>query len=177
MEKPSEWVALAFQVDREAFVARCSWPILLAANEPEPQVSSGAITETFADEVTYGSLKKPDPPRLRAVTGRPALYPVRKVHTMIPLGIILGRAPTSDILLADRQVSKSHALFRSDSDGWMLSDIGSRNGTCVNERRLEPHSEAVALRLGDIVSFGYRAFFFLDAATSWERIRAAAKRE
>jgi hypothetical protein len=169
VETPSDLVALAIKLKREEFIARHSHPILLAVNEPEPPTNNNDV---FPDDVTYGSMKKLEvPPRSRPITGRPALYAVVKVHKMIPHGIILGRATTSDIVIADRQVSKSHAMFQDDDDGWVIADIGSRNGTCVNERRLEAHGAAAPLHVGDILSFGYRTFFFLDAATCWERMK------
>lgn len=55
-----------------------------------------------------------------------------------------------DILLHHASVSRMHAALERREEGWMLSDLGSRNGTTVNgvsvQRRL--------LMPGDIVAFG-----------------------
>ena len=40
-------------------------------------------------------------------------------------------------------------------DGWMLRDLGSMNGTCVNDLRI---TAIVRVRPGDRVSFGAVAF-------------------
>lgn len=55
-----------------------------------------------------------------------------------------------DILLHHSGVSRQHALLEFREEGWLLSDMGSRNGTMVNgvsvQRRI--------LVPGDIVTFG-----------------------
>ncbi|MDG6106220.1 FHA domain-containing protein [Dactylosporangium aurantiacum] len=62
----------------------------------------------------------------------------------------IGRAPDNDIVLADLQVSRYHAeLVRTDG-GLRLVDLGTRNGSFVNGRRV---GEA-DLRSGDLLSFG-----------------------
>jgi hypothetical protein len=53
--------------------------------------------------------------------------------------ITVGRAANNDIVLADPTISKIHCYFRQGSKGeWILTDLGSRNGTLVNGRRLTP---------------------------------------
>jgi hypothetical protein len=46
----------------------------------------------------------------------------------------LGRSPEATIVVADRLASRTHAAVRFDSvrDTWMLHDLGSRNGTCLD---------------------------------------------
>jgi hypothetical protein len=55
---------------------------------------------------------------------------------------VIGRAPGSTIHLSDSSVSRKHAEVRPAGDGWVVSDLGSTNGTKVNgatvsERRLK----------------------------------------
>jgi len=64
----------------------------------------------------------------------------------------VGRGPDSDLQLDQPHVSGEHALLQW-SDGWVVRDLGSRNGTFVGERRVEP-GEAVALTVGDELGFG-----------------------
>ena len=46
---------------------------------------------------------------------------------------IIGRAPSSDIVLDMPGVSKLHASLQRDGDGdWTLSDLRSREGTYIN---------------------------------------------
>lgn len=64
----------------------------------------------------------------------------------------LGRHPAADMVLGHPTVSRWHAELRFDAtDGWVLSDLGSTNGTRVNGWRL---AAPQAVRPGDRVTFG-----------------------
>ncbi len=63
----------------------------------------------------------------------------------------LGRNPESDLVLSDRTVSRSHARLNLGPDGWMLTDLGSTNGTRVNGWIV---TRPQIVRPGDRVSFG-----------------------
>jgi hypothetical protein len=66
-------------------------------------------------------------------------------------GIVIGREGC-DVVLADPEVSRRHATVRAFGDGGVaIEDLGSTNGTFVNERRVDG---VVALRDGDSVRFG-----------------------
>lgn len=62
----------------------------------------------------------------------------------------LGRTG-ADVVLDDPTVSRLHAVVAEVSGGWVLEDLGSRNGTYVNGRRV---AGPVALRDGDVVRLG-----------------------
>ena len=50
----------------------------------------------------------------------------------------LGRHPESDIMLDDITVSRRHAeIERLDDGGYEVRDVGSLNGTYVNQERVE----------------------------------------
>ncbi len=61
-----------------------------------------------------------------------------------------GRHPDSDIFLDDVTVSRKHAVFVQEGDGYAVKDVGSLNGTYVN-RALVDHA---VLRTGDEVQIG-----------------------
>ena len=68
-----------------------------------------------------------------------------------------GRHPDSDIFLDDVTVSRRHALFRRTSDGYLVQDVGSLNGTYVNRDRIDE----VLLSGGDEVQIGkFRLVYF-----------------
>jgi len=68
-----------------------------------------------------------------------------------------GRSTRSDIFLDDVTVSRKHAVFVQENDGYAVRDVGSLNGTYVN-RELVDHA---ALRTGDEVQIGkFRLVFF-----------------
>jgi hypothetical protein len=50
-------------------------------------------------------------------------------------------------------VSRLHAVVKRDSNGVVVMDLGSSNGTYLNGRRLNPHLEE-SLNHGDIVALG-----------------------
>jgi len=54
--------------------------------------------------------------------------------------VIIGRSEDCDVVLVERQVSRHHAQIRRLDSQYVLEDLGSRNGTCVNGREVtEPH--------------------------------------
>ena len=61
-----------------------------------------------------------------------------------------GRHPGSDIFLDDVTVSRRHAEFRREDDEFKVVDVGSLNGTYVNQEAVE---SAVLLN-GDEVQIG-----------------------
>jgi pSer/pThr/pTyr-binding forkhead associated (FHA) protein len=46
--------------------------------------------------------------------------------------VTIGRDPTCDIVIADRQVSRFHTRITVTEDGTLLEDMGSKNGTYLN---------------------------------------------
>ena len=160
-----DYVSLALRVEQPEFVSQCAHPFLLSINEPM------RLDSQPPEQTTLIFDKEPKPAPMQPVTGRPVVHAVRKEQLLIPQSIIIGRASTSDIVIADRQISKLHALFQNVSERWELSDAGSRNGTWVGGRRLDGKGEPAPVRSGDVLSFGRAAFFFLDAAGLWDRLR------
>jgi pSer/pThr/pTyr-binding forkhead associated (FHA) protein len=62
----------------------------------------------------------------------------------------LGRHKNNDISVADPKVSSFHARIDRSPDGFVLVDLGSRNGTFVNGKRVE----SSVLKTGDEVRLG-----------------------
>ncbi|MFZ0325514.1 MAG: FHA domain-containing protein [Actinomycetes bacterium] len=70
-----------------------------------------------------------------------------------------GRHPESDIFLDDITVSRRHAEFRRDAEGFRVVDVGSLNGTYVNRARVDD----VRLINADEVQVGKYRLVFLSA--------------
>jgi len=65
--------------------------------------------------------------------------------------VVIGRSTTSDVPVLDRSMSRHHARLFSTPEGWMVEDLGSRNGTLVNGVRVEGRAPVKA---GDEISMG-----------------------
>ena len=74
-----------------------------------------------------------------------------------PSGATIGRSRSCDVVLDDPNVSRKHAEVRPRGGAWVLSDLGSTNGSTLNGRRLE-HPEVV--RPGDEIEIGASVMTF-----------------
>lgn len=66
---------------------------------------------------------------------------------------VIGRQLGSDIHLVDPSVSRRHAELEVRPDGFLARDLGSSNGTFVNDQRLQPYAPRL-LRPGDRLRVG-----------------------
>lgn len=70
----------------------------------------------------------------------------------------IGRDTSNDIVLEDTEVSRRHARLEARGASWVLMDVGSTNGTFLNDRELDGY---VRLRRGDRLKIGSHIFKFL----------------
>lgn len=66
----------------------------------------------------------------------------------------IGRSPDNDIPVPDPEVSRRHAQIMHQSNGYAIVDLGSTNGTFVNDVRvieLTPLKHGDLIRLGDAI--------------------------
>ncbi len=64
--------------------------------------------------------------------------------------IVIGRAPECELLLQHESISRKHARIARDDEGWVLRDLGSKNGSRVNTF----HVTDQILRNGDRLDLG-----------------------
>ena len=78
-----------------------------------------------------------------------------------PLGgpTLLGRSPECDIALTDGLLSRRHCRLMPTPDGWVLSDLDSRNGTHFRGHRISRH----VLRDGQVFQIGLINVLFHSA--------------
>jgi Domain of unknown function (DUF1707)/FHA domain len=67
----------------------------------------------------------------------------------------IGRTHDCDLRIENMSVSRLHAELNRGEDGWLLSDLGSHNGTRVNGWLVR---EPVPVRAGDLIQFGSATF-------------------
>ncbi|MQA05989.1 MAG: FHA domain-containing protein [Streptosporangiales bacterium] len=65
--------------------------------------------------------------------------------------VLIGRSPDCQILLDDNRMSRHHAQIAYEEDGWVLRDLGSRNGTFIGPTRVVRLNiaEPCAVRFGN----------------------------
>jgi len=108
----------------------------------------------------HGIPRNAEAPKTRLeVTGGPE---AGKVFTMEGEAMVIGRASqnaTWDVKLNDRTISRPHARIEHKGSACSLSDLGSANGTMVNNLFV---IEPVLLRDGDEIKMGETVIIFRD---------------
>lgn len=85
-------------------------------------------------------------------------YPLADEKTTV------GRGAKNQIVLDNPAVSTSHAMVVKKKDGFELSDMKSKNGTFVNDKKISSHS----LQKGDIIAIGrHELVFEIDTAADY----------
>jgi hypothetical protein len=67
-------------------------------------------------------------------------------------GLVIGRHPSCDVVVADETVSRRHAQLTFRDGGWVLQDLDSTNGTRLNGQ----YVGRCRLRAGDQLGLGER---------------------
>jgi len=78
----------------------------------------------------------------------------KRLPIKVPV-VNIGRGDYNDLVIADPSVSTMHAKLQRREDVWILSDLGSTNGTFVEGERLKgevPLSPGTTLRFGDVIA-------------------------
>lgn len=84
---------------------------------------------------------------------------------------VIGREADNDIMLDDMRASRHHVLIRWDHGHVQLRDLGSMNGTFVNQQAVRG---ALILKSGDVIEVGAQRFRFEQLATEQDRKSAPA---
>ncbi|MGZ6899252.1 MAG: FHA domain-containing protein [Acidimicrobiia bacterium] len=114
--------------------------------------SCGASLDAAADE---GDSTVEIPAMPRVPQGAAVLHVVRgpnagSTYALEGPSTSIGRHPDSDVFLDDITVSRRHCDVVQGSDGFVVRDVGSLNGTYVNRERVD----VSALHDGDEIQVG-----------------------
>jgi len=78
-------------------------------------------------------------------------------YTLHGDSVSVGRVPDNDIQLDDFTVSRQHAVVVRENQDWILRDLGSLNGTYVNNERVDEcvvrHGDALQIGRFHLVAF------------------------
>jgi hypothetical protein len=164
------------RLSQETFLVRMD----AALNAKDRSELSELFTDLPAETKRPGSGLRERLSLLRmAVTGRPGRNTrqlrVPRAHIPYPQATVppqplplppqpdrrftIGRAMACDFTLADLSVSRWHARLYREDDQWLLSDLGSTNGTRLNGWRV---TTGVPVKPGDHLSFGSVSFVITD---------------
>jgi FHA domain-containing protein len=140
---------LARSLTRDEFSARVNALYLAVGGEDAEDVEIA-----FQTSVVPANSRRTSPPAarfdLRELTKRASNPYADRIS--------IGRARNCDIVLRDRSVSKLHAHFRLRPEGGLdLVDLGSQNGTRINDRPLvannpEPVEPGARILIGSVLT-------------------------
>jgi predicted component of type VI protein secretion system len=107
---------------------------IVAVDKAAPGAGSVPITQKRHDDADDGRT------RIRSALPKFMLRGVSGVTfgKVFPLAgvTVIGRNPECDISIPTDEISRRHAELRPSQDGVMVEDLGSANGTFVNDRRI-----------------------------------------
>ena len=91
-----------------------------------------------------------------------------KVFPLMKNEITIGRDINNEIVINDAEISRKHCRLVMTADGFVIEDLGSTNGTWVNERRISSQHllrSGESIRLGDNITLIYEMVGFDADAT------------
>jgi hypothetical protein len=131
------------------------------AGELQPSNQAPVVPVPRA-EMTSPTYAPESPPLLSPPPGQTGAYlqviagPTGSKTIAINDNYIIGRSSTSQIILNDSKVSRTHALIRCSQGMWFIQDQNSTGGTFVNGSRIQ----ASRLNPGDTIEVGGTTFTF-----------------
>lgn len=78
-------------------------------------------------------------------------------HPLVGTSTAIGRDPSNQIVLQHATISRRHAKIIAEGGGFRLEDLGSANGSFVNDKSV---GASVTLAHGDVIRFGEVEFTF-----------------
>ena len=79
-----------------------------------------------------------------------------KTYTMTAQQMFIGRLQDNDIVIDNLSVSRKHAVIKATREGYTITDLGSKNGTYVNDEPIQ----STILNNGDVITIGkYKILF------------------
>lgn len=158
-----------FQIGTEKSLAQLRTEGGRAADDLYPIVKRLQMTgliEVLADSsvTARGAMPTPPPPAPAPVPAPPQTMEQQEpviigtltaddgtMHPLLEETSTIGRTPANTIALRDVSVSGNHARVVRTAEGFVIEDVGSRNGTYINSEKL---SEKRLLADGDLVRLG-----------------------
>jgi hypothetical protein len=127
---------------------------------PSQQAEQAPPAEESGRTMIYSTANRVAEPleqRVRARNDTALLLVDGKRLVVGPAGVTIGRSRQCDVVLNDPNVSRQHAEIRPRGGSWVLSDLGSTNGSLLNGRRIEGPEQ---VKPGDEIEIGTSSIRF-----------------
>lgn len=168
------------KIGERAFRRRYTVPVLIIAGRVPARarnVATRAAAQRVVASLDSGMRTVVDREQaISSMTGQ--VFPLLKAARAIPGPVVVGRTdePGVDVVIPDLSISKRHCAFVAAADGgWRVTDCGSKNGTRINDAKLDEASYA-RLCGGESVALGRISMTFETAAGFAEMVSGLAGR-
>ncbi len=155
-------------LSEEEFCRRSPFPFLLHSAETGPLVPTDATRGVTIDRLVL------DDPQQRGGLDRTqdASYTVFVLQPQDPGAkrLTVGCSSICDVQINDESVSKQHAAFARDQEGYSVQDLDSAAGTQVDDEVLEP-GRAQRLQSGSRITLGLVDLVFLPPGDFYHFVR------
>jgi pSer/pThr/pTyr-binding forkhead associated (FHA) protein len=139
----------------EAFRKKYAHPFLVVEVRPASPSEQMDFGTLESDSVDQGNPKPSEPASLVVAVAKSS-------RNSFDSKILVGRARNNDVVIRSPKISKLHAdILLEDGNSYALQDMGSVNGTFLNESRLAK-GQTVPLSSGNRLGFWRYRFTFLD---------------
>lgn len=133
--------------------------------EPDPTIEpNGIVVEAATASASRETQPMPKVVAAEASTNSVKAFLIVNGERHVPLDrsvLTLGRKLDNSIILDDPRVSRHHAQLRQRHGRWVLYDLGSASGTCVNNHRIEE----CLLRPGDVITLAGASLIYGEEET------------
>jgi pSer/pThr/pTyr-binding forkhead associated (FHA) protein len=151
-----------FYADAEGPASPEAAPERPAPPDPPPSAPEGAaqrLSDTMHGVPEEEPARRNTPPSpeaapLASLLFRSGEFKGRRLPIKVPV-VNIGRGDYNDVVIGDPSVSTMHAKLQRREAIWILTDLGSTNGTFVEGERLSgetPLSPGTTLRFGDVIA-------------------------
>ncbi len=123
-------------------------------DDDNDQTKRAKHKELLEDDFDKTAKKKPEPTLVLLFNGMEVSR-----HPVSQGGLTIGRSKQCDVVISLLGLSRKHAQIRRVKDAVSVEDLGSQNGTWVNNQRIQGQRR---LKHGDLLNFYDYAVLFLE---------------